>query len=180
MKSIFFKIITGHAGGLRQHNQRNHDERFKNNACRYCGKIYSDPKNLKNHEAFVHLQKDIYVCPLCNKSCSSAATLLQHKKVVHEGIRLQCKFCEKSFTASNTLKYHVDAVHKGIKHVCVFCNTVITRAADLKKHLKKMHQGQKNVIPQGAKFDCEFCGKSFSRSNGKTMHIKRVHAGKEM
>ena len=59
-----------------------------------------------------------YPCHICNKQINSRASLQNHIKVVHEGLRVhECKYCNKLFGKKDNLKVHMTSCHKQISNV---------------------------------------------------------------
>lgn len=65
------------------------------------------------------------ICSVCNKKCSSASSLQEHRKI-HE--IFDCQECMKKFISANQLKRHM-ITHSGKIHICSF----------ILKSLQKIH-----------------------------------------
>ena len=79
----------------------------------------------KKKERNVHKRKieKNFFCNKCDKSFSTNAKLINHKALVHEGLRnFQCDQCEKAFGSQKVLKVHIINVHEGGRnHKCDKC-----------------------------------------------------------
>lgn len=71
-----------------------------------CGKRLKSKDALKRHQENVHTgdPKKKLICSVCNKKCSSASSLQEHRKT-HE--IFDCQECRKKFISANQLKRHM-------------------------------------------------------------------------
>lgn len=73
--------FAGAAATLFQHAERP--------VCRYCGRTYSSPSNLKQHVLNVHVEppaENWKTCDVCGKRCKTKHYLTNHQLQAH-GIR---------------------------------------------------------------------------------------------
>ncbi|KAB1282485.1 PR domain zinc finger protein 5 [Camelus dromedarius] len=71
-----------------------------------CGKRLKSKDALRRHQENVHAgdPKKKLICSVCNKKCSSASSLQEHRKI-HE--IFDCQECMKKFISANQLKRHM-------------------------------------------------------------------------
>ena len=81
-----------------------------------------------------------YVCSLCNKPFKYKRSLQVHKKT-HQGIyRYICPYCNKGCTSTAMLKGHIANKHTGVKEFkCSLCNEEFTYPVNLKTHMIRRH-----------------------------------------
>ncbi|NXC35365.1 PRDM5 protein, partial [Campylorhamphus procurvoides] len=80
-----------------------------------CGKRFKSKDALKKHKENVHSgnSRKKLMCSVCNKKCSSATNLQEHRKV-HE--IFECQECEKKFISANQLKRHMITHSEQVQH----------------------------------------------------------------
>ncbi|XP_065541999.1 PR domain zinc finger protein 5 isoform X8 [Lathamus discolor] len=161
-----------------------------------CGKRFKSKDALKKHKENVHSgnSRKKLMCSVCNKKCSSAANLQEHRKVheifecqecdkkfisanqlkrhmiTHSGERtFRCDHCDATFKRKDTLNVHIQVVHDGHKkYKCDLCDKAFVTPSVLKSH-KKTHTGEKEKI-------CPYCGQKFASNGTLRVHI-RSHTG---
>lgn len=71
-----------------------------------CNKEYKTKYNLKKHVEMLHLDRQFFICDLCDKSLSSKQVLDEHMNK-HLGIKpFKCTFCYKKFRHYSHLALH--------------------------------------------------------------------------
>lgn len=106
----------------------------KNFYCSECGKVYTNPTDLKVH-MMSHIPKNT-------------------EKSGHT-----CGVCSKVFQEARILKRHLKIHLETKPHVCDICHKSFAESSNLTKH-KKRHTGElRNVV--GKPHLCSACGKSY-------------------
>ena len=91
------------------------------------GKVYLDPKALKQHIKQVHEKSEQLHCVDCEFIFSSKYALSRHVKEVHNRRQEHtCSKCSKQFTQQSNLKQHM-LIHIGAKPFpCADCKSAFT------------------------------------------------------
>ncbi|XP_041120936.1 PR domain zinc finger protein 5-like isoform X3 [Polyodon spathula] len=164
-----------------------------------CGKRFKSKDSLKKHKENIHTgnPRKKLICSVCNKKCSSAVNLQEHRKthseerpfqceeckalfrtpfslqrhlLIHNSERtFKCDHCDATFKRKDTLNVHIQVVHDGHKkYKCDLCEKAFVTPSVLKSH-KKTHTGEKEKI-------CPYCGQKFASNGTLRVHI-RSHTG---
>ena len=96
-------------------------------SCIFSGKVYLDPKALKQHIKQVHEKSEQLHCVDCEFIFSSKYALSRHVKEVHNRRQEHtCTKCSKQFTQQSNLKQHM-LIHIGAKPFpCADCKSAFT------------------------------------------------------
>ncbi|XP_048189468.1 PR domain zinc finger protein 5 isoform X3 [Perognathus longimembris pacificus] len=131
-----------------------------------CGKRLKSKDALKRHQENVHAgdPKKKLICPVCNKKCSSASRLQEHKKI-HE--IFDCQECMKKFISANQLKRHMLTHSEKRPYNCEICHKSFKRLDQVGAH-KVIHSEDKP-------YKCKLCGKGFAHRNVYKNH-KKTHS----
>ncbi|XP_040822766.1 PR domain zinc finger protein 5 isoform X3 [Ochotona curzoniae] len=131
-----------------------------------CGKRLKSKDALKRHQENVHTgdPKKKLVCSVCNKKCSSASSLQEHRKT-HE--IFDCQECRKKFISANQLKRHMITHSEKRPYNCDICNKSFKRLDQVGAH-KVIHSEDKP-------YTCKLCGKGFAHRNVYKNH-KKTHS----
>ncbi|XP_050176511.1 PR domain zinc finger protein 5 isoform X4 [Myiozetetes cayanensis] len=131
-----------------------------------CGKRFKSKDALKKHKENVHSgnSRKKLMCSVCNKKCSSAANLQEHRKV-HE--IFECQECDKKFISANQLKRHMITHSEKRPYTCEVCNKSFKRLDQVTAH-KIIHSEDKP-------YKCKLCGKGFAHRNVYKNH-KKTHS----
>ncbi|KAM9028344.1 PR domain zinc finger protein 5 isoform 10-T10 [Ara ararauna] len=131
-----------------------------------CGKRFKSKDALKKHKENVHSgnSRKKLMCSVCNKKCSSAANLQEHRKV-HE--IFECQECDKKFILANQLKRHMITHSEKRPYTCEVCNKSFKRLDQVTAH-KIIHSEDKP-------YKCKLCGKGFAHRNVYKNHKKVQH-----
>ncbi|ETE68945.1 PR domain zinc finger protein 5, partial [Ophiophagus hannah] len=131
-----------------------------------CGKRFKSKDALKKHKENVHTgnSRKRLMCSVCNKRCSSAANLQEHRKV-HEIV--ECQECDKKFISANQLKRHMITHSEKRPYTCEVCNKSFKRLDQVTAH-KIIHSEDKP-------YKCKLCGKGFAHRNVYKNH-KKTHS----
>ncbi|XP_066090033.1 PR domain zinc finger protein 5 isoform X2 [Saccopteryx bilineata] len=131
-----------------------------------CGKRLKSRDALRRHHENVHAgdPKKKLVCSVCNKKCSSASSLQEHRKV-HE--IFGCQECRKKFISANQLKRHMITHSEKRPYNCEICNKSFKRLDQVGAH-KVIHSEDKP-------YKCKLCGKGFAHRNVYKNH-KKTHS----
>lgn len=84
-------------------------------------------------------QKRVFICSICNKSCTTRGNLKKHENW-HRGIYpYHCSYCNKGFMASNDLRAHLTN-HTGIMQFrCDLCGKEFRYKKALQLHMSRNH-----------------------------------------
>ncbi|XP_011884608.1 PREDICTED: PR domain zinc finger protein 5 isoform X8 [Cercocebus atys] len=131
-----------------------------------CGKRLKSKDALKRHQENVHTgdPKKKLICSVCNKKCSSASSLQEHRKI-HE--IFDCQECMKKFISANQLKRHMITHSEKRPYNCEICNKSFKRLDQVGAH-KVIHSEDKP-------YKCKLCGKGFAHRNVYKNH-KKTHS----
>ncbi|KAG8512612.1 LOW QUALITY PROTEIN: PR domain zinc finger protein 5, partial [Galemys pyrenaicus] len=131
-----------------------------------CGKRLKSRSALRRHQENVHEgdPKKKLLCSVCNKKCSSASSLQEHRKI-HEVF--DCQECLKKFISANQLKRHMITHSEKRPYNCEICNKSFKRLDQVGAH-KVIHSEDKP-------YKCKLCGKGFAHRNVYKNH-KKVNA----
>uniref|UniRef100_A0A670IS59 Zinc finger protein n=1 Tax=Podarcis muralis TaxID=64176 RepID=A0A670IS59_PODMU len=131
-----------------------------------CGKRFKSKDALKKHKENVHTgnSRKRLMCSVCNKRCSSATNLQEHRKV-HE--IFECQECDKKFISANQLKRHMITHSEKRPYTCEVCNKSFKRLDQVTAH-KIIHSEDKP-------YKCKLCGKGFAHRNVYKNH-KKTHS----
>ncbi|KAB0343701.1 hypothetical protein FD754_020627 [Muntiacus muntjak] len=128
-----------------------------------CGKRLKSKEALRRHQENVHTgdPKKKLICTVCNKKCSSASSLQEHRKI-HE--IFDCQECMKKFISANQLKRHMITHSEKRPYNCEICNKSFKRLDQVGAH-KVIHSEDKP-------YKCKLCGKGFAHRNVYKNHKK--------
>ncbi|XP_061275262.1 PR domain zinc finger protein 5 isoform X4 [Bos javanicus] len=131
-----------------------------------CGKRLKSKEALRRHQENVHTgdPKKKLICSVCNKKCSSASSLQEHRKI-HE--IFDCQECMKKFISANQLKRHMITHSEKRPYNCEICNKSFKRLDQVGAH-KVIHSEDKP-------YKCKLCGKGFAHRNVYKNH-KKTHS----
>ncbi|XP_040411733.1 PR domain zinc finger protein 5 isoform X6 [Cygnus olor] len=131
-----------------------------------CGKRFKSKDALKKHKENVHSgnSRKKLMCSVCNKKCSSATNLQEHRKI-HE--TFECQECDKKFISANQLKRHMITHSEKRPYTCEVCNKSFKRLDQVTAH-KIIHSEDKP-------YKCKLCGKGFAHRNVYKNHKKVQH-----
>lgn len=146
---------------------------FPSHFCRVCAERFTSAAELTEHIISEHkiADQNPHVCDQCDKIFLFPASLLNHKRAVHQGLRSHiCSICDRTFITSTNLKYHLSSAHTGEKsQACDVCGASFIRPCDLQRHKQQHHQGFR---PHG----CELCVKRFVTATHLKQHIRSAHS----
>jgi uncharacterized Zn-finger protein len=142
----------------------------RKHVCQVCGKGFKEKAGLALHSS-VHSKVKLIQCDVegCDKSYKQFASMWQHKKAVHEGVKYECDECGRRFGVKSHMMRHNKNVHLEEKdYKCAKCGVQFGQKTDLVRHIKNVHEKVRA-------FKCEHCGKSFGRAGSRKEHIDAVH-----
>ena len=136
---------------LIKHKNRIHSaEKPLKKSCDKCGKVYLDPKALRQHVKQVHERSRQLHCVKCEFIFSSKYALNRHVREVHQKHQeYACNLCNKQFTQQSNLKQHM-LIHLGAKpFLCKHkgCHAAFTTKQCLQVHYRKVHHYDESNMP---------------------------------
>ena len=166
---------------LIKHKNRIHcEEKPMKKSCEKCGKVYLDPKALKQHVKQVHERSEQLHCGQCEMILSSKYALNRHVKEVHHKQQEHvCPKCHKHFTQQSNLKQHL-LIHWGVKpFLCehASCKSAFTTKQCLQVHYRKVHHYTDENMPEirRQKTMLDDLKSSPSSSSGNGGHANAMH-----
>ena len=99
--------------------------------CEVCGKIFDNPKKLKNHLRSMHSGKPVpkrnpdksdWTCPICSKVVMAYAKT-RHLQI-HEEPKYTCDICGKKIKTKHNFDHHMNTHMSVFNHRCEPCNKV--------------------------------------------------------
>ena len=85
----------------------------------------------------VEMQKN---CPDCDSNFTNTASLRDHIRYKHIGIKFDCHLCDYRATKKFSLKFHIQTMHFGIKFPCNYCPYKSSKKPRLEHHILKKHR----------------------------------------
>ena len=132
--------------------------------CDQCAFTTKRKDHLKDHIKNIH---EKICCDLCGKEFSFRS-LIDHKTVVHEGIKNHCNQCGSNFSTKGNLVAH-KAVHvEGRRYVCNQCGRGFLRKPTLDGHMRSKHNTE-------GRLQCQKCEKSFASRRAILLHAQSKH-----
>ena len=116
---------------------------------------------LKLHQMSKH-EVIRYEWDLCEYSASKPHTLNNHKKPVHDGLKIP--------STTTIMKRHIQARHEGIKQMCSQCDYKTLHPALLYRHKRYNHQG--------VRYNCDQCNFQGSQNSSLKKHKLSKHENK--
>ena len=150
------------------HGQKVGDSDNKPYKCKYCGKSYNYPSELKRHEP-VHTRQPNFKCQHCDRCFFHTGTLKQHEKAharakeTHSG---NLKLHSKTHAKKKSFQCKEEEKRLLVRQVNRMQNTGI-----------KLTQGQK-VHTRQRSFKCQHCSRRFFHT-GTLKNHEKVHARAE-
>ncbi|XP_074445098.1 PR domain zinc finger protein 5 isoform X3 [Larus michahellis] len=167
-----------------------------------CGKRFKSKDALKKHKENVHSgnSRKKLMCSVCNKKCSSATNLQEHRKV-HE--IFECQECDKKFISANQLKRHMITHSEQVQHrqqhcelppsVSSICLSPVLEEPPVETHSEERpfqceeckalfrtpFSLQRHLLIHNSErtFKCDHCDATFKRKDTLNVHIQVVHDG---
>ncbi|XP_053259489.1 PR domain zinc finger protein 5 isoform X3 [Podarcis raffonei] len=168
-----------------------------------CGKRFKSKDALKKHKENVHTgnSRKRLMCSVCNKRCSSATNLQEHRKV-HE--IFECQECDKKFISANQLKRHMITHSEQVQHsqqpcklshskVSTKCLNPVLEEPPVETHSEERpfqceeckalfrtpFSLQRHLLIHNSErtFKCDHCDATFKRKDTLNVHIQVVHDG---
>ena len=170
--------------------------------CNICDYQCTRKDNLNKHIQYEHEGKPRTKCSLCDKTFTINYELKEHKRIVHDRIKVKCNQCEKGFGYRNALKKHIKIFHELKRLICDICyhrsrsdktfeahkRTHIgeqlqcndkkikkTAAVGVTKESKNQYRPEYMKFPEITK--CDQCDKMYIWKSDMSVHIKAVHEG---
>ena len=115
-------------------------------------------------------------CDECGKSFTKKSSLVFHKKIIHQGQRLQCNVpgCEKTFSGYHHREAHMRKEHGSPMLRCKFegCTSEFHSSDGLRRHHAREHREH-----CGERLQCKVpgCEKTFSGYKTREDHMRKEH-----
>lgn len=112
-------------------------------SCEYCGKVFKQKKNLKDHIDSFHLNKNPFKCDSCGKGFPTKHRLSDHVVAHHQPA--VCQICHKTLCNKWEFRKHEVYVHNKIDkdtHICDLCpkgRNIFFSSDVYARHCKKKH-----------------------------------------
>nr|CAI5857397.1 unnamed protein product [Callosobruchus analis] len=148
------------------HKRTVHVER--NYKCDICQSAFKTKLRVETHIKQVHQRTFDLSCGQCGHGCRSNYDLLEHKRKVHDRIKLICSDCGKTFLERSALQQH-KAVHGDQQYPCSLCEKVFKNKHHMKRHFMRNHEKNDNYV-------CYKCGKAVSTTQSLKAHLS-MHDG---
>ena len=112
--------------------------------CGHCYKMFSTPRQLKDHE-IVHSDVKEFKCHICDKSFKRKGDCNRHVKE-HSNVRnFKCHICERRFKQKALCDRHVQ-IHSGIKNFkCTKCGKYFFRYSNARSHEENCRRNEASV-----------------------------------
>ena len=144
---------------LIKHKNRIHAaEKPLKKACPSCGKVYLDPKALRQHVKQVHERSRQLHCVECEFIFSSKYALNRHVREVHQKQQdYVCVHCSKQFTQQSNLKQHMVIHYNAKPYQCQHegCKAAFTTKQCLQVHYRKVHNYSDETMPRIQKINLD-------------------------
>ena len=150
----------------KRHKKYEMDPLTKRYKCNQCEKDYAQSCHLLEHFRIVH-EGLTFGCKHCPKTFNSKGGLYLHMKNAHQGVTYHCKHCDKDFTQKRSMNRHVRSVHEGVTYQCEQCHKSCTQMSHLNQHVQTVHEG--------VTYPCEQCHKSFKQKSQLNQHVRLKH-----
>ena len=109
--------------------------------CDQCAFTTKRKDHMKDHIKNIHEKE---VCDLCGKDFSFRS-LIDHKRVVHEGILYNCTQCGQNLSTKGNLAAHQAGHKEGKRFACTQRGHGFMRKAARDDHMKSSHISVKNL-----------------------------------
>nr|CAH7724011.1 unnamed protein product [Callosobruchus chinensis] len=152
---------------LAKHKDSVHVERkYK---CDWCESPFKTKSAVEIHLKRVHLREFPLYCEECGYGCMTRPELLDHKRKVHDKIKLMCSVCGKSFVGKIAFDLHRKEQHGNQRYSCSLCEKVFKSKRSRKTHFMRNHEKSDVYV-------CYKCGKTVSSIQSLKMHLN-MHDG---
>ena len=140
--------------------------------CDVCFITFKTETNLYAHKVNKHTgESGIYRCPLCPNEYTVLASVTDHLKYKHLGMKRHersCSVCGKLCNNTN-IKRHEDS-HKVKTIKCDQCPAVFNSKINLREHQRRHNKDYSHY--------CDVCAKGFYTITNLEMH-RRIHTGEK-
>ncbi|KAL1378953.1 hypothetical protein pipiens_003878 [Culex pipiens pipiens] len=138
--------------------------------CPWCGRIFKESRNLREHETSHFPDRKNHKCPICSQEFARRNYYLRHMKMHQTENQFKCNECDKAFSFEKQLQEHIGVTHRRERsHQCKQCPKTYLTAAALYSHVQAIHK-------QNFRFKCDVCFRSFLTSTDLERHKDR-HRG---
>ena len=141
--------------------------------CQHCDKIFKVKTSLVNHVKIVHEGLKPFTCHFCPYSASSKSNLVIHERQ-HTGEKpYSCSYCEYRCADKTSLNKH-SLRHTGVKRFfCKLCKFGTIQAANLGYHYNAVHCDQ--AVQMKLLFKCDFCKYFTINEECYKAHLIKMH-----
>ncbi|XP_050676718.1 zinc finger protein 135-like isoform X7 [Leptidea sinapis] len=107
--------------------------------CGACGKKFSYPFLLLQHQQTYHMGERKYECNQCQKRFTTKYYLTRHLRRHSDSRPFTCHVCGKSFKEKTALRAHTDIHIDRRRYKCTTCGEAFVQSTSLKYHVAKRH-----------------------------------------
>lgn len=161
---------------FKEHLVNEHSKLASSVACDKCTVRCPNKKILEEHILKFH-DRDIYLCPHCNKEFVRRSHVLRH--MAQSGCDGQtvstysCEICNATFSRKDNLSVHIRLQHIFRRdYFCKYCNFNTKNFSKLVNHWHKNH----SETPD--QYQCNDCGKWINSRAAMTKHLE-IHGEKK-
>ncbi|XP_031640942.1 zinc finger imprinted 3 [Contarinia nasturtii] len=115
------------------------------------------PKSMKRLQSVKPVTNRLqFRCDVCNRTCTSAETLAQHRRT-HADER--CKICSLVFKQRSALLQHMQRHREDPERICQKCHRVFATKIECQRHFQTTHPG--STVSGAATLTCHKCKRYF-------------------
>lgn len=124
------------------------------------------PKSAKRlHNVKPNTNRLQFRCDVCNRTCTSAETLAQHRRTHADE---KCKICSLVFKQRSALLQHMQRHREDPERICQKCHRVFASKIECQRHFQTAHPGSN--ITGTTTFTCNKCKRYFPNKQQHDTH----------